>query len=248
MSEPFAVRFPDGRRAEAVRVSRMEELPDALAALGLVGPRPTVVVVGGAGGLDDSDLDRLRSLFVEAVVPVIEENGGIGVDGGTLSGVMRLFGETRAAAAACFPLLGVAAQGTIRLPGDEQSDGQRAPLDPRHSHFLLVPGDQWGDESPWIAKAATVLADGAPSITVLINGGQVALQDVERSIDARREVVVISGSGRAADALTAALDGAPTDPQTAAAAARGVIRSRPADDPAQLARALAEVLAGTDIP
>jgi hypothetical protein len=76
---------------------------------------------------------------------------------------------------------------------------------PSHTHFIIVPGDEWGAESPWIAQTTSVLAGGEPSVTVLINGGEIAYADVERSVQARRRVVVVAGSGRTADAIAGAL-------------------------------------------
>lgn len=241
MTEPFPIEFAANRTATAVRVATTDELPGALGALRLIPPFPTIVVVGGAGGLREGDFERLRSLFADAIVPVIREYGAAGVDGGTLSGVMRLFGETRVASGGGFPLVGVVAEGTVRLPGTVGSD-DRAELEPRHSHFVIVPGDEWGDESSWIARLATILAGPAPSITVLINGGEIALDDVQRSLDAGREVIVIEGSGRSADALAAALAGTATDDRVEAIAARGGLRLVRADDPAGLARALSAAL------
>ena len=246
MTEPFPIAFTDGASATAVRVSTPGQLPGALGALGLIPPRPTIVVVGGAGGLEEADLDRLRLLFADAIVPVIHAHHGAGVDGGTLSGVMRLFGETRAAAGVGFPLVGVVAEGTVRLPGAVEPKGGgsdvQAELEPRHSHFVIVPGKEWGDESPWIARVATILARDAPSVTVLINGGQIALDDVEHSIEAGREVIVIEGSGRSADVLATAVTGTATDDRAEAIATRGGLRLVRADDPAGLARALSAVL------
>lgn len=242
--EPFALQFADGGTAIAVRVATTAELPIALTALGLVPRKPTVVVIGGAGGLAESDLQRLRSLFTGAIVPVVEDHGGVGVDGGTLSGVMRLFGEARADAGADFPLLGVAAEGTVVFQQGSES-GEQAPLEPRHSHFLLVPGQQWGAESPWIAEVATVLAADAPSITLLINGGQIALDDVERSLDAGREVIVIAGSGRSADALAAAVAGNPADEHATRLAKRGGIHIAPVDDSGLLVKVLSAAIGDT---
>jgi hypothetical protein len=40
--------------------------------------------------------------------------------------------------------------------------------------LVLVPGLDWGDEARWLVRLASALADGAPSVTVLVNGGDVA--------------------------------------------------------------------------
>jgi SLOG in TRPM, prokaryote len=223
-------------------VSEANELKMALAAMGLHPPRPTLVVVGGAGGFDEADMDRLRALFESGLVPVMMKYGAVGVDGGTLSGVMRLFGEARAATE--IPLVGVVAAGTVQLPGAQSPQPDAAELEPHHTHFVIVPGDQWGAESPWIAETATVLAGTAPSVTVLINGGQIAYADVERSVQAGRSVVAVAGSGRTADEFASALAGESADELAAALIPSGLIRSVPADQPAVLAGLLEAILGG----
>lgn len=195
----------------SIQVHHPTELSNALAAIGLHDSRPTIVLVGGASGMSDSYLDRLRQLFVERLAPLAEKLGAYVVDGATDSGVMRLMGQARSAIGGTFPLIGVAAIGTIILPNVKNSFADAAPLESNHSHFVLVPGTNWGDESPWLAQVATVLADGAASVTVLVNGGKIALQDVRYSILADRPVVVVDGSGRTADLLAAALRGETID-------------------------------------
>ena len=154
------------------------------------------MLVGGAGGLDDSDADRLRAFFSNGLVRTALRFNAAAIDGGTLSGVMRLLGEAHRAADAATPLIGVAATGTVALPGEPSPNADAAPLEPRHTHFVLVPGKEWGAESPWIARIATVLAGTQPSVTVLVNGGEIVYHDVARSIDAGRPVVTVAGSGR----------------------------------------------------
>jgi hypothetical protein len=238
---PLQIDFPGGAMAVAVDLSNAADLYSAVGTLGLQLPRPTVVVVGGAGGLDEADLDRLRPLFASGIVPVLERHGGAVVDGGTLSGVMRLCGETRASLGASFPLVGVVAAGTVKVPGrPAPPDG--AELEPHHSHFVIVPGDEWGAEAPWISETATILAGGSPSVTVLINGGQIAYDDVARSVQAGRRVVVVAGSGRTADAIAGALKDAESDERAYALTRSGLISSAPVDQPAALADMLGAIL------
>lgn len=244
MTTPFSLHFAGSPTAIGLYVDQPCEVPAALAALGLEEPRPVVVMVGGAGGLDPADMDRLRALFESGLVPVMTRLGAAAIDGGTWSGVMRLLGEARSGAGAVFPLVGVAAAGTVMLPGGPQLQDDTALLDPNHTHFVLVPGDHWGAEAGWIARVATELAGGKPSITVVVNGGEIVYSDVERSLDVDRPVLTIAGSGRTADQLAAAVRGAPADKRAVALAKTGLIQAVSADDTNRLARMLAAALAG----
>jgi hypothetical protein len=235
------IDFPGGGCASAVEISNVDELPSALGILGLQAPQPTVVVVGGAGGLTEDDLDRLRPVFSSAIVPEVQRNRAALIDGGTLSGVMRLCGEGRASLSASFPLVGVVAAGTVQLPGRPTAPDS-AELEPRHSHFVIVPGDNWGAEAPWIARAASVLAGTSPSVTVLVNGGQIAYDDVSNSVAAGRRVIVVSGSGRTADAIADALNGVDSNERALDLAASGLVSSVSVGQPAVLAAKLATIL------
>ncbi len=238
MTSPFRVQLAEGRSARAVRVNEENQLRAALDALDLRPPRPTVVVVGGAAGLDDAGMERLRPVFGVGVAPVMDKHRAVGVDGGTRFGVMRLFGQARVETRGRFSLLGVVAAGPVELPEEQVSGHLATVLDPHHTHFLVVPGEEWGAESPWIARTATVLAGTAPSVTVLINGGQIAHSDVQRSVEIGRPVVAIAGSGRTADQFAGALAGGTADERTAALVGSGMIRSIPVEEPDVLAELL----------
>jgi hypothetical protein len=78
--------------------------------------------------------------------------GGALVDGGTDAGVMRLAGEAREE-------IGVAASGTIKLPGNAPPASAHAVrLEPHHTHVVMVPGERFGEASPWIADVAGTIA------------------------------------------------------------------------------------------
>ena len=199
--------------ATAIQVHNTSELPKALHEIGLQEKRPTLVLVGGASGLSDRYIACLRKLFVEKLAPLIEKAEAYVVDGGTDAGVMQLMGQTRLNLGGTFPLIGVAAIGTVIIPNIKNTFVDAAPLEQNHTHFVLVPGNNWGDESPWIADVATTLANGAPSVTILINGGKIALQDAKHSIRVNRPLVVVAGSGRTADRIVTAMRGKASDQQ-----------------------------------
>jgi hypothetical protein len=213
MEEPFQVTFSNESRAYAIRVSRSEDLDVALYKLGLPHSHPVLAIVGGASGLSDSDASLLRPLFVQVLAPLAEAVGASVVDGGTKAGIMQLMGQARTETHATFPLIGVAAVNTITLPYAPLPRPGSAALEPNHTHFVLVPGSEWGDDSFWLARVVSVLAKKTPSVTVLVNGGEIAWKDVAHSIEVGRPVIAIAGSGRAADVLVSALRGEATNRQ-----------------------------------
>ena len=45
------------------------------------------------------------------------------------------------------------------------------------------------------------IADGRPSVAVVANGGAITLKEIDANIEAGRPIILIEGSGRAADAV-----------------------------------------------
>ncbi len=234
MEKSFNLTFSNGLSARAVFVDSTAALPLALSGMGLGEPRPTILLLGGASGLQQAELEMLRPLFEGTLAPLAQKLGTYVVDGGTDAGVMLLMGQARAVARGDFPLVGVAAVGTVAFPdspidppcrwGDEKSSNCW-PLEPHHTHFVLVAGFRWGDESPWLTRAAQALRKGAPSVSVLVNGGETSWEDVSHSVNAGCPVVVIAGTGRVADALAAALAGKPTEERAELLAASGLLQA-----------------------
>jgi hypothetical protein len=236
-------KFANERTADIVQVDRLVELPEALQKLEIQAPRPTLVLVGGASGISDSDKSRLEQLFVEAIAPLAEELGVIVVDGGTDAGIMSFIGRARSAIGATFPLIGVAAIGTIVLPDQASLNPDAAPLEPHHTHFILVPGSNWGDESPWLSHTATVLSSELPSVTLVVNGGEITFQDVRYSVLAERPAIALDGTGRTADKLAAALRGEATDLRATQLAASGKMQAiNLSEHPDQLAEVIRGIL------
>ena len=241
--KPFVYTFPNGHAARAIRVYRLAELSSALRELGIHYPRPTIVLVGGASGVSGDELTHLHRFFVKVLAALAESGGAAIVDGGTDAGVMRLMGQARAELKAIFPLIGVAATGTIAFTPEVLARPQNELLEPHHSHFMLVPGSQWGDESPWIAHVADELAGQKPSVTVLVNGGEIAWDDIAESVEATRPVIVIEGSGRTADALASTMRGEQANGRAQKLIASGLLhRIDPADGIESITRTLKHYL------
>jgi hypothetical protein len=133
---------------------------------------------------------------VGIVARAAEETGSIVVDGGTQAGIMREIGRQRKRNKFTFPLIGVVFDSLLMKEKPESI------LDPNHTHFFLIPGEDWGDESAWISKIATAVAGDRKSITVLVNGGMISRSDVEYSLMAKRPTFVMRGTGRLADEIT----------------------------------------------
>jgi TRPM family ion channel len=227
------VELDGGRRAQAVRVEAGDDLAPAVRELE-VGGRPALVVVGGANGMSRGDLRRVDPVFRDVFAPVAERLGATVIDGGTDTGVMQLMGTARGEGGWRFPLVGVVV--------DELADA----LEPNHTHFVLVPGSEWGEEAPWLASVATVVAGADASVTVLVNGGEIAFADVRHSLGAGRHVVVLDGSGRTADVLAAAVRGEHADASASALAASGILHVVDPDDTEKVASLLDSLFDGTE--
>lgn len=184
-----------------MRIERLDgrSIRSAPQLLGLAPGRPVLVLVGGAEGMAPGSQDTACRTVEEVVLPVVEDLGAVIVDGGTDSGIMRVIGTAVAGAGWAGPVIGVAVEELVATPGTEPAG--RVPLEPHHTHALLVPGKQWGDESRALAGLASALAGEAPSATLLVNGGRIGRRDVDHSRRRDRVVVVLRGSGRLADEL-----------------------------------------------
>ncbi|MEH2244866.1 hypothetical protein [Nostoc sp.] len=224
MKNCLELTFDSGQTALAIRVEQEAELPDALEAIGLGSSRSVLVVVGGASNISEADFLRIQRLFTEVLAPIAESLGTYVVDGGTDAGVMQLMGEARTQIGAKFALIGVTPESKVALPNQQESTADLTPLEQNHTHFVLVPGNNWGDESAWISRVATVLANNAASLTVLLNGGEITFEDAFSSVNTGRLVVVIAGSGRTADILADALRGKTTNERAKKLAKSGTLQ------------------------
>ena len=202
-----------------VAIASESDIQEALSTTEIRTSHAVLVCVGGAAGVTEDEMATLADLLTAHLIPLVDRMSVTIVDGGTDSGVKRLIGQARAATNSSFQLVGVAAAGTVRVPdapGPHSKDA--AEIEPNHTHIVLVPGDSWGDETPWLSAVAATIAADMPSATVVINGGAITLDDALASLHTQRPVIVLAGSGRAADEIAGARTGQPAgDPAQAIA-------------------------------
>jgi hypothetical protein len=211
-----------------------------------------VFLAGGASAMAPEDETRLLALF-EAFAILVRQGWRIAVgDGGTQAGIMEASGKVRLQSGRAFPLIGVVPAAQIPPVG-------KTLVDPNHSHIVCVDDkslddtqETWGAETSTMYEIFARLARDRPSVTIVANGGITALGEVEENVRAGRKMILIDGSGRAADALVSLLNdagGAVANTETAQlraeAAARQLTRSPELFQRFQLADGSATGLART---
>ena len=76
-----------------------------------------------------------------------------------------------------------------------------------------------------MTSTVEAISGGEPSVTVLVDGGETAWEDVAESVRARRPVIVVDGSGRVADTLAAALAGKEAERKALELAKSGLLQA-----------------------
>ncbi len=232
------ITFENGNRAVVITAPRDASAKAILGALEITSPRAVILLFGGAAGLGDSRKTDLATLFADGVAPVAAELSALIIDGGTQSGVMAMMGEAVARHPGKCQLLGIAPKGKITHPeiagASKISEG--AALEPNHSQFVLVDSNEWGGETTTMLELAR--AFNAPIVAILVNGGAIAADEALQSVRNGWPLLVIEGSGRFADELSAAVrDGQPAKSAELSEIARsGRVALFHVDDPAEKLR------------
>ena len=216
---PVVMRVDAGSVATSAAIRALvEEYRAAAAAF--------VFLSGGAAEVSDAVGGQLRALL-DALPRLVAERVRLAVgDGGTRAGIMEWAGLVRRRSGGAFPLLGVAPAEEVTATGEPG----RTPIDPNHTHVVLVSnpewvrrpgadrvrdGGRWGAETDAMYEIFGRLSARRASVALVLNGGAITLDEVARNLAQRRPIVVVAGSGRAADAIVARVRG--VDPPEPAA-------------------------------
>jgi len=197
--EPFTIQFDDTRSATAIHVPAQTPPPQALAALKLPPYEGALLVHGGAGNMEPELIEAVRHFVVNGLAPLAQDRNILIIDGGTQSGAARILGDARQAIDGTFPLVGVVPHRYVLYPGGPPFAPDRIPLNPAHTHFIFVDGEKFGVESGLMV--GLLRAAGKPGLALIINGGDIVLNEVRAHSVMRNTLVAVKGSGRIADKL-----------------------------------------------
>lgn len=197
------ISFPE-RHVLCVFPEKPEDLAEAISGMGLNDSYPVIVLIGG--NIEEKYV-VVSEQAIQTIAKIADEIKGLVICGGTDIGVMAEIGQIRSAHQYQFPLVGITLEKLVTWPGGPRSTDllwwgtKRWQLEPHYSHFILVPGSEFGDESAWIVDAATIISKGRRSVTILINGGKVSEKDINLSVASGRAVIALGGTGRLANDL-----------------------------------------------
>lgn len=192
-----------GGMAVVVETPPTDDGDGLLRSLGVPRARGSLIV-NGSTERDDSSGSSMAEVMA-GVASVAVADGLTVVTGATDAGIFSMLGAEMSGATA--PLIGVAPRDLVTWIDHDPGGPDQEQLESHHSHFVLVEGSRWGDETGTMLALADALGRWGPSAAVLCGGGEGARVEVLGHVRAGRPIVVLAGSGRLADGLAAALDG-----------------------------------------
>lgn len=159
------IQFSANRKAVAVFSSSDVAAAEIQSKLELSPYKAVILVFGSASTIEDKVKPRLAQLCRRGIASAAAEAEAVILDRGTTTGVAMLMGEGVASRSAKVSLIGVAPAGKVTYPGSKVAEGDQ--LEPNHSHFVLVEGNEWGTETTTLFRLTDALmqASARPAST-----------------------------------------------------------------------------------
>jgi len=191
--------FPNQNSASAVSSPAQSKAEEIVKGLELRPYTAVILILGGADDIDEAAIPRLKQMFGRGIARAAVEANAVIVDGGTQAGVMAMMGEGVAGRGYKSQLIGVAPAGLVSYPGGPT---EGTPLEPNHSHFVLVDGNTWGSETSTMFNLVSLLiTDKTPGVAILAGGGKNAAKEVLKAVRQNLSLIVVEKSGGLADQI-----------------------------------------------
>jgi len=192
------IKFPNGNSAKFVKVPPTVDINELICTLKLSAPRALLILNGGTADINDRIKEQLKILFDDLAHFIVKEKITI-ITGGTNFGIFALLGEAlQKQGGITAPCIGVTITGHNNLQI----------LEPHHSHFVMVEGEKWGDETAVMYRLVNTLAKNCLSLAILAGGGEVTINEMQQNVIQNREMIFLNGSaGSTDDIITSFLCG-----------------------------------------
>jgi hypothetical protein len=199
------ITFPNHKTARVVEASANVAARDIINALNIKPPNAMILIFGGAANnLEPSSNSYLEQIFAY-IAQLAADIDGLIIDGGTESGVMKLMGQKVAQIQSNPPqILGIAPMGKVTSPEGEVKEiaDDTASLEPNHSHFVLIQGNRWGDETDKMFEIIGALPDEPiQTVVILAGGGEISKKEILHSVRHGLPIIVIENTGKLADEI-----------------------------------------------
>jgi hypothetical protein len=195
------VNLTSQRQAQLITLPSGGSGADAVSALGLKQPEALMLLLGGIEGLPPGIGPRLVQLFSRGIARALVNIDALVFDSGLSTGTSQMLGQGVADRGFQTPVVGVAPAQLVAVPGSPKPEA--VALDSNHSHFVLTPGSNWGDETETLFEMAETLAPERAPVVLLIGGGDVAKKQMLQAVRQGWPVIILKESGGLADTVAA---------------------------------------------
>ena len=228
------IAFPYGHSASLITIAPEENPKQVVEKLSITPPSALITISGDTEGLDEQMQLRLTQLFSRGVARAAADTDAMLMDNGKAAGLAALTGQGVTDRGRKSRLVGVAPVTQVTYPGQSETPttSDALPLEPNHSHFVLVDSQERGREIEVMYNLAAALATDKPALTILINGGEQSRAEILRSVRLGWPILIFSGTGQLADEIVTLHQNPPdfiADPALAEMIAEGHILVFPID-------------------
>lgn len=191
----------DSKTMRVVQQEPADKLAQCVEALAVGDLKSVVVLADGQQNVDPALKPRLMQLLGRGLLRAVREAQALCV---VRAGFDGLLGTVLADSGRGVQVLGVAPGGRVVVPGEElDAEADAVPPVPGLTHLLLTTAGPWGSELRTKIDVAVALAGPKPGVLVVVGGGDDLMFEVRQAVRHRWPVLVVKGSGSAADALVA---------------------------------------------
>ncbi|GEM_PF-7076454 len=176
----------------------------------LTSPRAVIILNGGTAKLEPDLEQKIATILQDGLAQVAAEEKITLITGGTEAGIFAWLGQGLGKMGRRAPCIGVCVDTQVAWQPPLQNlsqEDKRSPLEPHHSHFVLVAGTRWGNESDTMYQLAKHLSQNCPTLNIFAGGGQICQKEMQKAIAQGRKMILLEGSGRTTDGVLAALRG-----------------------------------------